>query len=217
MPGPLVGPLVGAGIGFLGNLFGGRPKVAGVDPLTNEAISNWQNMLRYGNIGFDAMSGNSDAIARMMNPYNETLNPFWDMLTQRGLATTGSQAALHGAFGGDRHALTEGEMLSNITNARAGQRYGEFNNAMGRASELANFGFGANANLFDASKYLREVRQQQLSGRYRNPFGGAIGGAMIGASLFPGNGIPGPVDTGGFDPSSLLGLSPCPHGIPGCP
>lgn len=208
MPAPLVAPLVGAGIGFLGSLFGGRPKVAGVDPLTNDAIANWKQMIGYGNTGFDALSGDPNAVARMMNPYDQTMNPFWDMLRQRGLSQVGSNATLQGAFGGDRHAISEGQMLADVNNGQAAQRYGEFGNAMNRAGLLANFGFGANQDLYGASQYLRDVRQQQLNGQYRNPFGAAIGGAMIGASLFPGNnsnspqygatapGIPG--DTSGF-------------------
>lgn len=216
MAGPLVGPLVGAGIGFLGSIFGGRPKVAGVDPLTNEAIGNWRQMLGYGNTGMGAMAGDADAIARMMNPYNETMNPFWDMLRQKGLSTVGSQATLQNAFGGSRHGVAEGQMLGDVAMGQAAQRYGEFDSAMARANQLAQFGYGANANLFDASRYLRDVKQQQLQGKYRNPFGGALSGAMIGASLFPGASIPGAPDTSGFDPSVLLGLPACPPGLPGC-
>lgn len=217
MPGPLVGPLVGAGIGFLGSLFGGRPKVAGIDPLTDQAQSNWQNIIGYGNTGFGALSGDPEAVRRMMNPYNETLNPFWDMLRQRSLSTAGSQATLQGAYGGDRHALVEGSALADVANAQAAQRYGEFENAMGRAGQLASFGYGANSKLDELARYRREVRQQQLTGKYRNPFGAAIGGAMIGGGLFPGSGIPGAPNTGGYVPDpALLTLPPCPPGLPGC-
>lgn len=209
--GPLVGPAIGAGISFLGSLFGGRPKVAGVDPLTNQAVNNWQQMIGYGNTGMGALAGDPAAVGRMMNPYNETLNPFWDMLRQRGLSTLGSQATLQGAFGGDRHAVAEGSMLADVNNDQAAQRYGEFTNAMGRAGELAYMGMGANNSLFGAGDYLRNVRQQQLNGKYRNPFGAAIGGAMIGSSLFPGSrantagAIPG--DTSGW-PGTGPGFDP---------
>lgn len=214
--GPLVGPGIGAGLGFLGSIFGGGPKVAGVDPLTNEAIANWKNILGYGNTGFAAMSGDPAAVQRMMNPYNETMNPFWDMMREKSLSSIGSQATLQGAFGGSRHAVTEGQALGDVASAQAAQRYGEFDSAMGRAGQLAAFGYGANAQLGQAGQYLRDVRQQQMNGRYRNPFGAAIGGAMIGHSLFPGNRLPGAVDTSGYDPSILQGFPPCPPGIPGC-
>lgn len=215
--GPIAGPLIGAGIGFLGSIFGGKPPVAGVDPLTNEAIGNWKNMVGYGNTGFGALSGNSGDVSRMMNPYSDTMNPFWDMLRQKGLSTVGSQATLQGAFGGDRHAIAEGQMMGDINMGQADQRYKEFEAAMGRAGFLANAGMGANQNLYGASKYLRDVRQQQMNGKYSNPFGAAMGGAMIGSSLFPGSpGLPGAPDTSGFDPSSLWGMPSCPPGVPGC-
>lgn len=205
--GPLIGPAIGAGIGFLGSIFGGRPKVAGVDPLTNDAIANWKQMMGYGNTGFGALSGNQADVSQMMNPYNETMNPFWDMLRQKGLSTVGSQATLQGAYGGDRHAISEGQMLGDVNNAQAGQRYGEFNNVMDRARFLAGAGADANQNLFGAGDYLRNIKQAQLTGKYRNPFGAAMGGAMIGSSLFPGSpGIPGAPDTSGFDPSSIWGI-----------
>ena len=205
--GPLAGPLIGAGIGFLGSIFGGRPKVAGVDPLTNQAIGNWQNMIGYGNTGFGALSGNSADVTKMMNPYSDTMNPFWDMLRQKGLSAVGSQATLQGAFGGDRHAIAEGQMLGDVNMGQADQRYKEFEAAMACVGFLANVGMGANQNLFGAGDYLRNVKQAQLTGKYRNPFGAALGGAMIGSSLFPGSpGLPAAPDTSGFDPSVLSGI-----------
>lgn len=207
--GPFVGPAIGAGIGFLGSIFGGKPKIAGVDPLTNQAIGNWQNMIGYGNTGMGAMAGDPGAIGKMMNPYSETMNPFWDMLRQRGQSQIGSQATLQGAFGGDRHAIAEGQMMGDVNMGQAAQQYGEFNNAMGRAGQLAYMGMGANQGLFGAGDYLRNIKQQQLNGKYRNPFGAALGGAMIGGSLFPGSpGLPGAPDTSGFDPSGLGSILP---------
>lgn len=191
----LAGAGIGAGIGFLGSIFGGRPKVAGADPATLEAMNNWRSMVGYGNQGMGALTGNPEDVQRFMNPYDETMNPFWDMLRQKSLSTAGANATMQGAFGGARHGVAEGQGLADVAMGQAGQRYGEFGNAMGRAMGVANLGFGANQGLFQGGDYLRQIAQQRLNGR-PNPFGAALGGAMIGSSLFPGSSNAGPPSAG---------------------
>ena len=102
-----------------------------------------------GQMGLAALTGQPGAVNSLMNPYSETLNPYWDVLRGKTLNAIGDQASLAGAFGGSRQGVAEGQGLADIANAQAGQRYGEFNSAMARAAQLANLGFGAPAAQLD--------------------------------------------------------------------
>lgn len=137
---------------------------AGVSDLTNQAISGWQGTQAAGQQGLAAMSGDPNAVQSMMNPYSSTLDPYFDQLRQRTMTSADNQATAQGAFGGARTGVTAGQGLSDIANQQAGMKYGEFNNAMGRAGLLAQMGEGANQNLAGAGDYLRNIQQQYLTG-----------------------------------------------------
>lgn len=191
MPAPLVGLGIGAGLGALGSIFSGRP--SGPDPSTREAMDYWRRIMGYGGQGFGAVTGNPEDVARFMNPYDVTMNPFWDEMRQRTLSTAGSRASLAGAFGGSRQGVVEGQGLADIALGQAGQRYGEFGSAMDRALRVAGMGQGAAGDLFRGGDYLRSIRESQRS----NLFGSILGGAAAGYGLFPGGG------GGGFTPGNV--------------
>lgn len=179
MPAPLVAAGIGAGLGLLGNIFGGRPRVAGADPATLDAMEQWRRMVGYGNQGMGALTGNPEDVARFMNPYDATMNPFWDRMRESTLSSIGSRAAMSGAFGGSRQGVAEGQGLADVAIGQAGQRYGEFGQAMNRAGMVAGMGSEANAGLFGGGDYLRQIAQARMNGR-GNLFGSMLGGAIAG-------------------------------------
>ena len=125
-----------------------------VDQLRQAAIGSsgspiYGQFAQAGQTGLAALTGQPGAVNSLMNPYSETLNPYWDVLRGKTLNAIGDQASLAGAFGGSRQGVAEGQGLADIANAQAGQRYGEFNSAMARAAQLANLGFGAPAAQID--------------------------------------------------------------------
>lgn len=141
--------------------------VAGASSLSPEAVERTRLASNFGMMGMGAMAGDPTMVAQMMNPYNATLDPYWAQQRQMTLGAIGDQATRAGAFGGGRHGVAEGQALSDIANAQAMQRYGEFNSAMGRAGQLANFGMGANSQLFGMGDYFRNIQQQQLDDQLR--------------------------------------------------
>jgi hypothetical protein len=170
------------------------------DPYVQQAIGNYGQFANLGMTGANAMAGDPSAVAQMMNPYNATLNPYWDQMRQQTLGTIGQQATQANAYGGSRHGVAEGQGLADIANMQAGQRYGEFGNAMGRAGQLANLGFGANQGLFQAGDYLR-TRDIDLLNRAMGPHGTSQTQPTQGAGLL---GLLG----GGLSLASGLGWQP---------
>lgn len=145
-----------------------NPTVAGASSLSTDAVGNWQNAAGYGNLGLAALGGDTASMQRMMNPYLATLNPVWDQARQGAVNTVNQQFTQPGggAFGGSRQAVATGAALAGIGNQQAQMNYGAFNDAMGRAGDLAQMGLGANQNLFGAGDYFRNIQQQALSDQY---------------------------------------------------
>lgn len=104
-----------------------------------------------GAVGARALGGDAAATQSLMNPYQQQVLDAVgaDFNKQRALAhTQANQAATQaGAFGGDRHAVMEGARLGELDSAQlatmANLRQTGFNDAMGRAGQAANLGFGA--------------------------------------------------------------------------
>lgn len=215
--------ILGAAAGGLANLFGGGSRArqtTTLDPQTRAYMQHLYGVgqgVDFGSLmgGFDpyaaggqqglsALMGDPDAVARMMNPYLSTMDPFWAE-RRAGAATDANQAAtLAGAFGGSRHGVATGTRLGAIDQAQAMERMAAFEAAMGRAGGLANLGFGANqarAGLgLDAMRLPLSGPHgstTSYSGSQGDPWSrflsGAAGGAMIGQGLFPGQGAA-PVD-----------------------
>lgn len=142
------------------------PMVAGPDGRTLTAGNNFGTIANLGLTGMRALAGNSAAEASMMNPYLSALNPVWDQLRKRTLSSINDQATQAGAFGGSRQGVAQGEALADIANNQATQTYGAFNDAMGRAGQIANLGFGANQELGNLGQYLTGINQSRLAAAY---------------------------------------------------
>lgn len=131
---------------------------AGPSPLTTGAGDYYSNLMRQGNLGMGALSGDPNAVKTMMNPYQsqvvDATNRQWDNTDQHTMNAVNDRAVQAGAFGGSRHGIATGTALADNNMNRMGQisglLSGGFNDAMGRAGTLAGYGMagaGANANL----------------------------------------------------------------------
>src|SRR5206468_3166475 len=92
-----------------------------------QAIDQYGQYARGGNLGFSALTGNAGAQQQFMNPYLMQLNPFFAQQRQQAIEGANQQATLAGAFGGDRSqigAATAGNLADQI---QAGFNYQAFN------------------------------------------------------------------------------------------
>jgi len=149
------GPFFGGGggtggPGFLAGQRGGAGAPSGftmppLPPGIAQAQQQYQNYATGGNLGFSALTGNADAAQQFLNPYTQTMNPFFAQ--QRALAVQGAndQATQLGAFGGDRSQIGAAVAGSQADQNQAGFQYQAFNDAMQRALQAANLGYGASA------------------------------------------------------------------------
>jgi hypothetical protein len=155
--------------------YGGQ-EVAGVDPRTRSAADQYSQGMNLGMGGLSALAGDQGAIANLMNPYQQNvlgaLGSEYDRA--RGQASLGANddATRGGAFGGDRHALLTGERMGALDRQQMGDTanllYGGFNDAMGRAGQLANFGMQYGDRSFQAGDYFRNQQQQQYDNSRNN-------------------------------------------------
>lgn len=194
-----------------------RAQSAGDTPaaVPNPADPNWSppgagiygTAVDAGQQGLLALSGDADATARLMNPYqqqviDQIMAQFGhaNALTSRGIQDS---ATRQGAFGGSRHGVAEGVALSeNARNANsqvAGLLYGGFDNAMTRAGQAAGLGLSSAEQarmLSDPNLYRMSVLQRGMQGvpfgqvgtnttpNSRNALSGALGGAISGYGAF---------------------------------
>ena len=111
-----------------------------------------------GRQGMDALTGNAGAQQQFMNPYQtgviDKMTEQFAVQNQMGEQQVNDAATRANAFGGSRHGIATGQMLSD--NARnqgmqvAGLLNQGFDNSMNRAGQVAGMGFdaaGAGANL----------------------------------------------------------------------
>lgn len=106
------------------------------------AMDFWKQLMTGGTQGAEALSGDSNATAKFMNPYLSAMNPVFDkMRAQAGMASD-ANATQQGAFGGTRADVQRGAEMGQIDNSQAGFNYQGFNDAMQRALQSANLGFG---------------------------------------------------------------------------
>lgn len=134
---------------------------AGLDgpgPLLTGAADYNSGLMKAGNLGFGALSGDPHAVASLMNPYTSGVidanNTQWQRINQQAVNQVNDEATKANAFGGSRHGVAEGVALSNNNLAQAGQNAGllnqGFSDMISRAMGLAGLGFnaaGANAGL----------------------------------------------------------------------
>jgi hypothetical protein len=114
-------------------------------PEIAQAQQDYGNYAQAGNLGIGALSGQPGAQQQFMNPYQAQMNPLFDQLRQQSLQAVNDQATQAGAYGGSRQGVASGVALGQIANSQAGFNYQGFQDAMQRAAQAANLGFGANA------------------------------------------------------------------------
>jgi hypothetical protein len=167
---------------------------AGPSPLVGGATDYYDTLMKGGNMGMGAMSGDPNAVSAMMNPYQQQVvdatNREWDNTDQRTMNAVNDRATAGGAFGGSRHGVATGVALGQNNQARMGQNasllYGGFNDTMGRAGQMAQMGYagaGQNANLGmggvgNPDQWMMEM----LKRGYMGPKGGATNGSGYGIS-----------------------------------
>lgn len=114
---------------------------------SNPAAAGYAPYTEAGQLGIGALSGNAEAAGKFMNPYFATMNPLFDQMRAQNLNAADSRATQAGAFGGSRTGIVEGQALGDVSNLQAQFGYQGFNDAMQRAGQAANLGFGANQSL----------------------------------------------------------------------
>ncbi len=124
------------------------------DQRANQSAQFGQQFQPYahaGRLGARALGGDSSAAQQFMNPYQQqVLNSVggdFDRLRSQASMQSNQAATQAGAFGGSRHGVMEGARLGELDSSQASTmaqlRQGGFNDAMGRAGQAANLGFGA--------------------------------------------------------------------------
>jgi hypothetical protein len=162
--------------------------VQGVDSGTQSALDYFGTGMGFGRQGMAALGGDAGAAQQFMNPYQGGV---LDAISQqygdqRKQVTMGvnDQATQARAFGGDRHGIALGTALSesmkNEMQAKAGLTYQGFNDAMGRAGQAANLGFGAAGQMPALGQYSQMMSDPNL--RMMSILSGAVGGMPYGSS-----------------------------------
>jgi hypothetical protein len=149
-------------------------RVAGIDPRTDVAYTGFNQMANLGMGGMNALAGDPQATAQLMNPHQQqvinALGGEYDRARSQAALGANDAATQAGAFGGDRHALMVGERQGALDRQQMGDTanllHQGFNDAMGRAGQLANFGMGGLDRSFNAGDYNRQVAQQNLDVKY---------------------------------------------------
>ena len=162
-----------------------------------------------GGVGLSALGGDQGALQQLMGGYGAQLDPYWNQLRQQTLGTIGDQATQAGAFGGSRQGVAEGAALGQIAQGQAGQRYGEYQNALGRAGQLANLGFGIDPQMLGLlNQGMGPYGTTQTTHTQSDPFSQLLGGGLSIASLFGGGPLAGLFGGGGgFGPLQDLSKS----------
>ena len=115
-------------------------------PEIAQAQQDYGRYQQAGNLGIGALSGDASAQQQFMNPYQQQFNAqggLFDQLRQQSLGAVNDQATQAGAYGGSRQGVASGVALGQIANSQAGFNYQGFQDAMQRAAQAANLGFGA--------------------------------------------------------------------------
>lgn len=140
----------------------------GVDPRVTAAGDFFGQQMGNAGLGAAALGGDAAAVARLANPYTEQVidasRGAFDALQQRTARDVASQATQAGAFGGSRAAVAQG--VAQAANTRdqaqleATLRNQGFTDAMARAGQLVNFGFGGAQGAAGIGQYSRDVANE---------------------------------------------------------
>lgn len=144
--------------------------VADASPLSAQAAAQYQQLGGLAGLGGAAMAGDQGAFSQFMNPYQknvlDAVGSQYDTLRSQAHMDANDAATRAGAFGGTRHAVTEGARLGQLDQGQAqtmaGLQQQGFNDAQQRALQAANFGMGALGQQFGAGDYFRNIQQQYL-------------------------------------------------------
>lgn len=123
-----------------GNL---QPLQPNLPPEIAQAQQQYGNYAQAGNLGLGALTGQPGAQGQFMNPYLNQMNPFFQQQRAGAVEGANQQSTLAGAFGGDRSQI--GALLAGnqADQTQAQFNYQGFQDAMQRAAQAANLGFGA--------------------------------------------------------------------------
>lgn len=166
-----------------------------------DAQQQYQKYAQGGNLGFSALTGDAGAAQQFQNPYLSQMNPFFAQ--QRALAVQGAndQATQMGAFGGDRSQIGAAVAGGQADQNQAAFQVQAFNEAMQRAAQAANLGYGAGAQAaFLPQQYysgqlgllnqgLGPYGQTQTQQTQSDPFSQLLGTGLSVASLFTRGGL----------------------------
>lgn len=132
-----------------GGMFGsgassvGAPIRSQLPPEILAAQQQYGQFANAGQLGLGALTGQAGAQSQFMNPYLSAMNPVFQQLREQSLSAVDDRATQAGAYGGSRQGVARGVALGDVANTQAGFNYQGFQDAMNRAAQAANLGFGA--------------------------------------------------------------------------
>ena len=157
----------------------GQPMVQNQTPTPNkDAQSLWQKLLGAAGTGAEALGGDASALTKLMNPAWSQLMPMFDMMRERAGQNAQTDATLQGgggaAFDSTRAAAMKGAEMSNIDNIMAQMRYGDVQNSLSRALQMASgvMGMGMGQRTSTPTTWSP---LGALAGLAMEPFGGGTG------------------------------------------
>lgn len=174
-------------------------------PTFLQSGQTFRDMQNMGMGGMRALGGDPNAVQGLMNPYEsqvmDSLDPMYAKAGRMVTNQVNDQATRAGAFGGSRHGVAQGVALGNLAQQQAQQgaqmRYQGFNDAMGRAGQLANFGMGgaqagAQFGQYSQDRYYNQMLQAmqarpgQSQGPRSDPMSQGVGtfASLFGTGLF---------------------------------
>lgn len=168
---------------------------AGPSPLTTGASGYNTGLMDAGTKGLAALGGDKAALGGLMDPYQsqvvDATNAQWNQADMRAQMGVNDAATKSLAFGGGRHGVaagvTQGENNRNRTSQIGGLLSTGYNDAMGRAGQMAGMGFagaGANANLgMGGVGSPQQWLLQMLNQGFRGPTGQTSSGATAGTQF----------------------------------
>lgn len=178
---------------------------SGPSPLVTDAAGYNSGLMKAGNLGMGALSGNTADASAMMNPYQQKVidaaNAQWNQTDQQSMNAVNDRATMAGAFGGSRHGVATGTALAqnnlNRNSQIGGLLYQGFGDTMNRAGMMAGMGFqgaGANANLgMGGVGNPDQWKMEMMKRGYMGPYGGTTAGSGygLGFSATRPSGVPG--------------------------
>lgn len=189
--------------------------ITGPDPQTQAAIDALTGYTGAGQLGLKALTGDASAFGNFMNPYQsnvlDTIRNQYGLLNSQAQQGINDAATRAGAFGGSRQAVASGVASGDIARGLgeqiSGLQYQGFNDAMNRAYNTANLGFGAIGPSAALGQYAQGLTDPNLRGLTllgrgfggvpygtsttmtqpinQNPWGGVVGGATAGSAFGP--------------------------------